>query len=134
VQNSVRQAARVVDASIVAAVLFSEANADAAAKRLSSYKLVAPTLFDYELTSICLKKLKSYPEQRDAILKAYSDLSEIDIERREVEYGALSDVAEPFGLTVYDAAYLWLANTLSVELLTLDKKLLAAARQHRRVD
>ena len=36
-------------------------------------------------------------------------------------------LAERMGLTVYDASYLWLAQELQAELITLDKQLADAA-------
>lgn len=38
-------------------------------------------------------------------------------------------LAESEKLTVYDASYLWLARRLGVELVTLDRELLAASRR-----
>jgi predicted nucleic acid-binding protein len=38
-------------------------------------------------------------------------------------------LAESEKLTVYDASYLWLARRLGVELVTLDRDLLAAFRR-----
>ena len=38
-------------------------------------------------------------------------------------------LAADTGLTAYDAAYLWLARTLAVELISLDDRLLAEAAQ-----
>jgi predicted nucleic acid-binding protein len=36
-------------------------------------------------------------------------------------------LAEHFGLTTYDASYLWLARELDAELVTLDRQLAHAA-------
>jgi predicted nucleic acid-binding protein len=36
-------------------------------------------------------------------------------------------LAEATGLTAYDACYLWLARTLRADLITLDRRLAAAA-------
>jgi predicted nucleic acid-binding protein len=37
-------------------------------------------------------------------------------------------IAKATGLTPYDASYLWLAASLGADLLTLDKRLIAASR------
>lgn len=37
------------------------------------------------------------------------------------------ELAEATGLTAYDASYLWVAHSMGAELVTLDRKLAAAA-------
>jgi predicted nucleic acid-binding protein len=49
------------------------------------------------------------------------------IEIMAVEYGAVVALAETTGLTAYDASYLWLARLLGAGLITLDRRLAAAA-------
>jgi predicted nucleic acid-binding protein len=49
------------------------------------------------------------------------------VESVDVDYlGALA-LAEATGLKAYDASYLWLARELAAELVTLDRRLAAAA-------
>ena len=60
---------KVVDASAVAALLFAEPKAEAIAESLGNAPLVAPTLLPYEVSSVCLKKLGRYPDQRAALLR-----------------------------------------------------------------
>jgi predicted nucleic acid-binding protein len=50
------------------------------------------------------------------------------IDREAVSIGEIEWLAEQYGLTAYDAAYLELAIRRSLTLLTLDAKLVAAAR------
>ncbi len=45
------------------------------------------------------------------------------IEIVEVDHADTLRLAEVVGLTIYDAAYLWLAQKLAAELVTLDKRL-----------
>jgi predicted nucleic acid-binding protein len=45
----------------------------------------------------------------------------------DVEYGEVLPLAETMGLSFYDASYLRLAFDLKFELVTLDKRLAAAA-------
>jgi predicted nucleic acid-binding protein len=44
------------------------------------------------------------------------------------DYPAVLRLANESGITVYDAAYLWLARELDAELVTLDRKLAEAAK------
>ena len=50
------------------------------------------------------------------------------IRRVNVSIDAVSALALQTGLSGYDAAYLWLARSLDVELVTLDRKLARADR------
>ncbi len=119
---------RVVDASAVAAFLFGEPRADEVADRLSGGELVAPTLFGYELASVCAKKLAAYPEQRAALFEAWMMVDQLGIQKLDVPVRQeLVELAESCRLTVYDASYLWLARSLQVELVTLDAELGQAA-------
>ena len=44
-----------------------------------------------------------------------------------VDHDGVLALAEATGLTSYDASYLWIARALDAELVTLDRKLAAAA-------
>ncbi|NDD74010.1 MAG: hypothetical protein EBZ40_03385 [Gammaproteobacteria bacterium] len=63
----------------------------------------------------------------DAILKAYVLLP---IERHPVAADAAFELAARYRLTVYDAAYLYLAERLEAPLATFDAKLARAAQLH----
>jgi predicted nucleic acid-binding protein len=119
-------AVKIVDASALAALLFGEPEAEAVVVRLGDGSLVAPALLGFEITSVCLKKLRRNPEQRNALLAALSMYDRMSIEIVEVDYADTLQLAEAFGLSSYDAAYLWLAQTLSADLVTLDRRLQAA--------
>lgn len=124
---------RVVDASALAAVVFNEPGASRVAAKLTDATLVAPTLLNYEIASICLKKLKLHPKQRREILAAYRMTKNLAIEFVEVEYEAVLELAELCKLTVYDAAYLWLVQTLSADVVTLDGQLARAVARFAKV-
>lgn len=117
---------KVVDASAVGAVVFNEPDADRIASALTG-RLVSPTLLRYELASICLNKLKLHVSQHETILAAYRLAEGLEIEYLEVDYAGLAPMAHRARITVYDAAYLWLATGLAAELVTLDKRLAKAA-------
>jgi predicted nucleic acid-binding protein len=117
---------KVVDASAVAALLFGEPDAVEVATRLSGATLVAPSLLPFEIASVCLKKLRRHPEQREALLAAHRLFGQMDISQTEVDLNEVLILAEQTGLTSYDASYLWLARQLKAELVTLDKQLAKA--------
>lgn len=118
---------RVVDASAVAAVLFSEPEAGIVAPRMSGVKLVAPTLLEFELAHVCLKKLRRYPPFREKWRTAHRLRTELHIQHMDIDCDAVLELAETSGLTAYDACYLLLARELGTELITLDRQLAAAA-------
>jgi len=114
---------KVVDASAIGALLFGEPEGPNIANRLSGSRLAAPGLLFFEVASVCLKKLKRYPERRQSILKAFEMLRRLTIETVEVDHAEVVLLAERNGLTAYDASYLWLARRLEAELVTLDQRL-----------
>ncbi len=117
----------VLDASALAALAFGESQAPALAARLANRRLLAPQLLVYELASVCVKKLRTDPTQRAALLAAFEDALALPVELCSVDAAALPELAEARRLSTYDAAYLWLAVTRQAELVTLDTRLAAAA-------
>ena len=122
---------KVVDASALAALLFGEPEAEAVAARLERSNLFAPALLGFEIASVCLKKLRRDPQQREALMAAFALYTRMPIEIVEINHADTLGLAQTFGLSSYDAAYLWLADKLAAELVTLDEPLqLAAAMRH----
>jgi predicted nucleic acid-binding protein len=119
----------VVDASALAALLFAEPKADQVATRLEAARLVAPTLLRYEIGSVCLKKMRSHPDQWRPLLEALRLVDEMDLRELPVPVDETVPLARREKLTVYDAAYLWLARELAVELVTLDARLARVAKR-----
>jgi predicted nucleic acid-binding protein len=120
-------AVKVVDASAIAALVFGEPVASDVTARLSDSTLVAPALLPFEIASVCLKKMRRYPEQREALLAAQRLFGQMAINPIEVDFTEVLMMAEHTGLTSYDASYLWLSRKLNAELVTLDKQLARAA-------
>jgi len=118
---------KIVDASAVAALLFGEPEAAAVAERLRGFELAAPTLLPFEIASVCLKKLKRYPEQEQALLAGHRLLARMNLAQHDVELVETVALARQTGLSAYDASYLWLSRHLHAELVTLDAKLAKAA-------
>ena len=119
---------RVVDASVVAAIVFGEPDADRAAKLLGNAELVAPALLRYEVTNIAWKKARRYPREASLITQALRLALDLDIRYVDVDHDAVLELAIEKNLTAYDAAYLWLARTLKAPLATLDARMEAAGR------
>jgi predicted nucleic acid-binding protein len=96
-------AVKVVDASALAALLFGEPEAQDVAGRLEDGNLVAPALLSFEIASVCLKKLRNGPQQREALLAAFALYARMPIEIVEIDHADTLRLAEAFGLSSYDA-------------------------------
>jgi predicted nucleic acid-binding protein len=119
----------VADCSVLAALLFAESTGDAAAAQLAQKSVHAPSLLPYEIASVANKKLRAGADP--ALLdRALTDFSEQRIELHAVAPVAALQLAQRYGLTTYDAAYLWLAAELEAPLATFDRQLAEAARRH----
>ncbi len=117
---------KVVDASALGALLFGEPQAEEMAARLAGANLVAPALMPFEVANIALVKSRREPKLRPALLAGFGLLAEMAIDIVAVDHRNVLALAEETGLTVYDASYLWLAQTLDADLVTLDRALAAA--------
>jgi predicted nucleic acid-binding protein len=120
-------AAKVVDASAMAAFLFGEPEAESIASRIDNARLVAPGLLAFELANVCLVKCRRQPDQRDSLVEGLLLLGRLGVEEVEVDHAGVLALAMTTRLTAYDASYLWLAQHLGAELVTLDKALGRAA-------
>jgi predicted nucleic acid-binding protein len=120
---------KVVDASALGAIAFGEPQAEAIAKTLSGSLLVAPLLLWFELSSICLKKIRKQPDQKERLLEAFQLAQRLPIEMTAVNHKEVIKLADENNLTTYDTNYLWLAQKLDGDLVTLDHKLLAASKK-----
>ena len=71
-------------------------------------------------------------EGRDAaaVDRAMQVFDELVADRHAVPAAAALELAQRYGLTPYDAAYLWLAERLEAPLVTFDARLGEAARRH----
>ena len=114
---------KVVDASALGALIFAESEAEGVARELSDSRLVAPSLIQYELASICLKKIRSYPSKANQLIMAFEMADRLSIETFPVNHVEVIEIAKRTHLTTYDSCYLWLAHKTNAKLVTLDKRL-----------
>lgn len=124
---------KVVDASALGAVTFGEPEGEALVAMLSGSLLVAPLLLWFEFSSICLKKIRKQPNQKERLLKAFQLAQRLPIETTAVDHIQVIKLADEKNLTTYDANYLWVAQKLDGDLVTLDQKLREAAIKLRKI-
>lgn len=120
-------AIKIVDASALGALVFGEPEAEEVSAAISNCSMVAPLLLWFELSNICLKKIKKRPDQKDLLLNAFQLAQMLPIEMAAVDHPDVIRLAEKKQITTYDASYLWISRQLNGELVTLDRRLLAAA-------
>jgi predicted nucleic acid-binding protein len=121
----------VVDASAIAAVVFHEADGNTVQAHVRDDTLFAPHLIDYELMNVGLVKIRRGIGNELLIRGMLSKVPFLRIRRVRVPTDAVIPLALQTGLSGYDAAYLWLAHSMDVQLVTLDRKLASADRSLR---
>jgi predicted nucleic acid-binding protein len=114
---------KVVDASALGALIFNEPEAAGMAEELTGARLIAPALIHFELSSICLKKIRNHPSKTSQLITAFKMAKRLSIETVAVAHVEVIELAERTRLTTYDASYLWLAQKALADLVTLDKRL-----------
>ena len=118
----------VVDCSLLAAVLFDEPERDEALDHMAGRELFAPHLLDFEIASVALKKSRQGLAEVAAC--ALADYAVLSLKQEPVDLAAQVALALRYGLSTYDAAYLWLAAEIKAPLATLDRRLGEAAQRH----
>jgi len=117
----------VVDASVVVTALADDgADGDAARGRLRGERLVAPHLIDLEVTSAWRRLVVTGDLDDRRVALALADLRSLRVDRvpHLPLVGRCWELRE--NLTVYDAAYVALAEIMDVVLLTADARLAGA--------
>jgi predicted nucleic acid-binding protein len=117
----------VVDASALGALVFGEPQAEEISRALTNATLVAPTLLWFEMAAVATKKIRRHPELTAEIRAAFKLAFRLPVATVDVDHAETVNLAIESELTTYDASYLWLANYLRAELVTLDVKLGKAA-------
>ena len=119
----------VVDASAIAALIFGEPDKPWVEMQINSMELFAPPLLAFELGNICWKKLRRFPGDADRLLAAWDVWCRSDLIATEpsdpIQTIRLARAQE---MTFYDASYLWLAVHLKAAIISLDARLVRAAR------
>jgi predicted nucleic acid-binding protein len=117
----------VVDASVLAVAIADDGqDGDHARARLRGERLAAPELLDLEVTSVLRRRIQAGAIDARRAALALADLAAIPVQRAShrpllARCWELRD-----NLTIYDAAYVALAEALQASLLTGDKRLATA--------
>lgn len=118
---------KVVDASVLAAVIFGEPRSAEAVSLMAGADLYAPPLLLYELANTARQKVLGYPDQAEGLIAALELAQRLDIRWVEVDQPRVVRLALDTGLTAYDASYLQVAQGLNLPLVTFDEQLRRAS-------
>ena len=119
----------VVDASAIGALLFGEGDGPWVHGMVSGLTFVVPAMFHFELGNVCWTKMRRYPDQSNALLNAWLRWNaQPPVAAMAVDLIDTMQLARETSLTFYDASYLWLARDRAVDLISLDAKLVRAAK------
>jgi predicted nucleic acid-binding protein len=119
----------VVDASVLATALADDGNDGRRARdRLRGERLSAPELIDLEVASVWRRLCAGGQLTSDRAGQALTDLGAIRLERVSHRHLVQRCWELRENITVYDAAYVALAESLGATLLTADERLARAPR------
>ena len=119
----------VVDATALAALAFQESQAQVVGKRLDGVDLLAPPLLAAEVTNIAWKKCRRDPASAELVAGQLGEVLLVPVSLVRVDHIETLQLALLWGLTVYDASYLWVAWSRGVPLVTLDRRLAVVAAE-----
>lgn len=126
----------VIDSSLVIATLMPDEISEQTVELLRNAVeagAVVPAHWRCEVANglnAAIRRRRIVAADRDSALRDLGEFGiEIDPETNDHIWGTTLRLADLYGLTVYDAAYLELAQRLRVPLATLDTALAAAARK-----
>ncbi len=126
----------VLDASVTLAWVHGDERTDAI---IGLFETIAdgaahvPSLWPLEVANSLMMAVRRGRTNEELVERALVDLKsiriEIDADTADHAWGSTMRLAEAYRLTVYDAAYLELAQRRRLPLATLDKALAAASQQ-----
>ncbi len=91
--------------------------------------MLGHTLLAYELTHVACKKCRARPDEAVRVASQLSNALILTDRWLEVDADEVLVLALVWGLSAYDASYLWLAGELGMPLVTFDRRLAAAATE-----
>jgi len=124
----------VVDASTMLAYLLGAEGADAVRARVAGERLAAPHVLDLEVASALRRLVRRKQSPPARAREALGALAVVPLTRfpHTMLLGRIWQLRD--NLSVYDAAYVALAEALDAPLLTADKRIAKAPGLHARIE
>jgi predicted nucleic acid-binding protein len=118
----------VVDASVLIAVIVNETEKERLATMTQEAELIAPMSVHWEIGNAFSSLLKRRHVTLEQTMQAIDMYLEIPVRFVEVELANSLELANALGIYAYDAYLLRCAEKYRLPLLTLDKRLVRAAK------
>jgi predicted nucleic acid-binding protein len=118
----------VVDASVLIAVIVNETEKERLATMTQEAELIAPMSVHWEIGNAFSSLLKRRRVTLEQTMQAIDMYLEIPVRFVEVELANSLELANALGIYAYDAYLLRCAEKYRLPLLTLDKRLVRAAK------
>ncbi|HZD55824.1 MAG TPA: type II toxin-antitoxin system VapC family toxin [Anaerolineales bacterium] len=125
----------IIDANVILRAFFPDEAQEKAQAVIRDHvaervKLKAPGLLPYELSNAVWQAERRDRISQDQADQIISSMEGLLVEIQPLEWGEMLPMARRFERSAYDAAYLTLAQKLGEQLLTGDKRLYNAVREH----
>jgi len=126
----------IIDASVVLRGFFPDEEGHREARRLirayaqGEVELLAPTLLPYEVTNAVLQAVRRGRINLNKGKEILAVFSELGIPTTEVPWQRTLELAHRYNRSAYDGAYLALAEGTGRELVTGDRRLCNAVKDH----
>lgn len=126
----------VIDSSVIAKLFFHEYLSAKAIEFIqysikSDWQLLAPNLIDYEIGTICWKRIKRKELQETEAAQVLENYRKLTIAKIEVLrfVPEILSIAVKANITFYDSSYLYLAVAMNTKFITTDDILLNSVQQ-----
>lgn len=118
----------IVDSSFVLATLLPDENLAFSTEVFNNFSvgkisLTSTFLLPFEITNALGVAILRKRLQEDEAVEILDKFLNMNIPLEEVNFSGVFKLAQKEALTIYDAAYLWLARKRDIKLLSLDKHL-----------
>jgi predicted nucleic acid-binding protein len=118
----------VADTNVFLAVAMNEPERDGIIRSTVGHELLAPDVLPFEIgNAISAMAKRGVLEERQA-LATWESIRSIPVELRTIDISTALAIACRYGIYAYDAYFLECALEARTALLTLDKRLIAVAR------
>ncbi len=119
----------IADTNTFLAVVLNEPEKSEIIRLTMGHDLTAPVILPFEIGNALSAMLKRRRINSDEILSAWDAVQTIPVELKNIDVRKALEIAAQFNIYAYDAYFLECAAALQLPLLSLDKRICAAAQK-----
>ena len=119
----------VADTNIYLAVVLHEPERSTIIELTSESELIAPEVLPFEIGNALTSLFRRGLLDKQRVLQAWEYVQLIPVHLRPVDFHHALEIATRFHIYAYDAYFLACALSLRLPLMTMDKKMLAIAKE-----